>query len=520
MSAVDFAASMPKRHWMNSTASACGSRCGPITAALLNVQNLGGRWANDYAQGDRPACDAYHADLLCAAGFRYFWLDAYATNRFSLGTPSGRSYESTLAAPDTSPWGDQILCRDTLRSGREIVTFRRFRGKRRWAPDPGSLADQLSTENLDHLEATGGAVVLYQHLGCFREPDGRAVGGRGRLLPRPAVQQFEDLASRYHSRRIWVAPCARFLRYLETVGDLQLDVQRHRGGLRLLLSGRRDPLDEKDLAGVSLRIRGAVAHLEVELAGAGGRRRPCRAFQFNPIGPARVDRLVAGAVPAGVFSDRQGGRMTRQLSAESQRWLADFQKSHGRSPRALHVGNVANNAYLNAKILNAQGFDCDVVCADYYHIMACPEWEDSDFEGDIHDQFYPDWEAVDLGGFERPRWFAQGPMRYCIAYLCAKRDRKRLLAWFWWNYLRTRRWYSCSQRLAGLRGAIRAVAAGPLGRVARKIKRGLVWSGCFRQGGGPTDSPRARFSWRAGTARCRYPWCGGRFALDGRFPSP
>ena len=30
-------------------------------------------------------------------------------------------------------------------------------------------------------------------------------------------------------------------------------------------------------------------------------------------------------------------------------WLRAFEKEHGRPLRVLHVGNVANNAYLNAK---------------------------------------------------------------------------------------------------------------------------------------------------------------------------
>ena len=54
--------------------------------------------------------------------------------------------------------------------------------------------------------------------------------------------------------------------------------------------------------------------------------------------------------------------------------------------RILHIGNIANNAYLNAKILNEAGFECDVLCASYYHSMGNPEWEDADFEGVIKDQ--------------------------------------------------------------------------------------------------------------------------------------
>lgn len=117
------------------------------------------------------------------------------------------------------------------------------------------------------------------------------------------------------------------------------------------------------------------------------------------------------------------------------RFLDEFRARHGRAPRVLHIGNIANNAYLNAKFLNAAGYDCDVICYDYYHLMGCPEWEDADFEGEITDQFSPDWSAVDLRGFERPRWFVQGPQHLCIDYLIARRGGEASTAARLWEEL-------------------------------------------------------------------------------------
>ena len=68
----------------------------------------------------------------------------------------------------------------------------------------------------------------------------------------------------------------------------------------------------------------------------------------------------------------------------------------------LHIGNIANNAYNNAKIQRRIGIEADVCCYDYFHIMGCPEWEDADFEGDVGDPFFPDWWAVDLKGLPSP----------------------------------------------------------------------------------------------------------------------
>jgi hypothetical protein len=99
-----------------------------------------------------------------------------------------------------------------------------------------------------------------------------------------------------------------------------------------------------------------------------------------------------------------------------------FRAQHARSPRILHIGNIANNAYLNAKLLIETGCECDVICYDYYHIMGCPEWEDADFAGDVGDHFRPDWTRVDLHGFERQHWFVQGPQAQCLEYLIARNE--------------------------------------------------------------------------------------------------
>jgi len=145
---------------------------------------------------------------------------------------------------------------------------------------------------------------------------------------------------------------------------------------------------------------------------------------------------------------------TESDQLHSTRWIQSFRDRHGRSPTVLHIGNIANNAYNNAKSMNKAGLDCDVLCYDYYHVMGCPEWEDADFAGEIKNQFFPSWRAVNLKGFERPRWFAQGPWRLCICYLLAKRDKKKLEAWFWWNMLAGARFLICSEKGNAIRNCL------------------------------------------------------------------
>jgi len=85
--------------------------------------------------------------------------------------------------------------------------------------------------------------------------------------------------------------------------------------------------------------------------------------------------------------------------------------------RVLHIGNIANNGYNIANLFNQAGMQSDLIIGPYYHIAGCPEWEDSEFEGDIGDQFFPNWHKVKItNGFTRPRWAVQGPWEKGIRF--------------------------------------------------------------------------------------------------------
>jgi hypothetical protein len=115
--------------------------------------------------------------------------------------------------------------------------------------------------------------------------------------------------------------------------------------------------------------------------------------------------------------------MTGDLSPASDEltWLRRFEARNGRKLRVLHVGNIANNAYLAAKFLRRVGVCVDVMCNDYYHIMATPEWEELEIKHDWHDDHRPRFSSEDVGDYKRPRWFAQGPLKLCALYLTARR---------------------------------------------------------------------------------------------------
>lgn len=144
-------------------------------------------------------------------------------------------------------------------------------------------------------------------------------------------------------------------------------------------------------------------------------------------------------VEAGLERQVEQSDSTRAIEAENAhalRLIDDFQRTMGRPLRVLHIGNIANNAYNNARIQRKLGIQADVLCYNYYHIMGCPEWEDGALqEGSSalgQDHFRPDWWATSLKGWKRPRWFVQGPSALSIEYLRARNARWRTTAYLKW----------------------------------------------------------------------------------------
>jgi glycosyltransferase involved in cell wall biosynthesis len=73
--------------------------------------------------------------------------------------------------------------------------------------------------------------------------------------------------------------------------------------------------------------------------------------------------------------------------------------------RVLHLGNILNNGYLNAKFLRRRNWAADSVTVDYRHVQAQPEWEEVAIIDPKLDQFEPDWTSLDLDGYTRVGWF-------------------------------------------------------------------------------------------------------------------
>jgi glycosyltransferase involved in cell wall biosynthesis len=136
-------------------------------------------------------------------------------------------------------------------------------------------------------------------------------------------------------------------------------------------------------------------------------------------------------------------------------WLDDMRQRLGRSLRVLHIGNIANNAFNNARIQRQHGIEADVLSADNYHIMATPEWEEAHFDAAPADAFFPDWSSVNLNGYQRPRWFAAAPLQHACRYLEVRTTGTALEAERLWHRMEHERHVRCSKNSAARLGLFR-----------------------------------------------------------------
>lgn len=111
---------------------------------------------------------------------------------------------------------------------------------------------------------------------------------------------------------------------------------------------------------------------------------------------------------------------------------------------AIHVGNIAQNAFWNAKTLRRLGVRSLVASPDYYHYASCPEWLGLSGSGIDRTQLgsddFPNFFRFEEAHGLRPRWFASGPLASVLTYawLTTRQEEADLaeVAWFDLQYLR------------------------------------------------------------------------------------
>ena len=141
--------------------------------------------------------------------------------------------------------------------------------------------------------------------------------------------------------------------------------------------------------------------------------------------------------------------------------------------RVLHLGNVAQNGYNNAKLLRRLGIEADAVC-DEAQALAQPEWEDASLPAGI-DAMAP-WRPVDpLDGWRRPSWVIAPrvpPQRlpgfYRTSYRVALAGRARRLRRLWQDLRRDEKSLSFDDVVQGFRSAwMHSLLLGDLAKLFR-----------------------------------------------------
>jgi hypothetical protein len=142
------------------------------------------------ASGDEPGSTFYHADAAFEYGIRFVWpseltpvigqdrvsspaeyyaghVDRPVLARWAARVAHGLS-ERLVRKSGIEPYaGNRLLEQRTLRDGRDVTVFRRYG---RWRADTISrLPEILGPAVLDRLVASGGAMVVYLHIGPSRD---------------------------------------------------------------------------------------------------------------------------------------------------------------------------------------------------------------------------------------------------------------------------------------------------------------------------------------------------------------
>lgn len=207
-----------------------------------NTQNIGGSGAT-YQRGDVPNSAEYHADLTTGFGLRFLWLDFNATNQVGQDAQLTRRAR-VMVALGREKGPESLLADETLRDGSRVNLFKRYRGPNR--PDPATLAEQLSPQNVDRVLEQEAVMIVYQHLGCDRS------GGSCRPNQPPyfqgdALTTLQRLAERHHEGDVWVTGVASLLRYRSLFDRLDWSTDSdEEGSVRILVRS-----DEPDLAGLT-----------------------------------------------------------------------------------------------------------------------------------------------------------------------------------------------------------------------------------------------------------------------------
>jgi len=240
---------------------------------IHNFQNigrsdsLGDLPARSSQRGNRSEVLEYHLDLTRRAGVRYVWVkeltrivgqerslepEDWLENGINLGRNIIKGFLKRGQRAEVShslQISNKLLRPKTLRDGSILYEMLRFGSFLQDGSD--HLPELLTVKNLRRLVETGGAMILYTHL------------GKGRPSPEKpfspeSYSTLARLACRVSEGEIWVTTTARLCRYVEMRQRLKLDVVAEAEGAKATVSFKKmGDLPSPDLSGLTFYLSGA-----------------------------------------------------------------------------------------------------------------------------------------------------------------------------------------------------------------------------------------------------------------------
>lgn len=178
--------------------------------------------------GDVPGSPAYLADLAAGYGIRYVWLSALtpvvgqdraaSASEYYAGFPEAPGWKRVVASALGGPAarklgfepyaGNRLVEPATLADGRPILAFRRYG---RWRVDTvAQLPRILAPAVLDRLEAVGGRMIVYLHIGPSADETPENL--------RAGMKAMDEVAARAKAGRL------RVLRTVDLLDEAGVDV--------------------------------------------------------------------------------------------------------------------------------------------------------------------------------------------------------------------------------------------------------------------------------------------------------
>ncbi|MFO7524813.1 MAG: hypothetical protein R6W68_05125 [Ignavibacteriaceae bacterium] len=217
----------------------------------LNSQNIGGL---HHFHGDRRNTDSYHTDLLQQTGIKYFWIsqlthlvgqDSNLTTINVFKNQLQRLLAIKYYKRQVNPFfTNQLMSTVQLEDNSKINAFMRFInpwGKYSYT-DAENLPRQINEKVIDELKSNNGYLILYTHLGNYKNMN--------EILPEKTCSVLRYLADENSKGNIFITTTTRLLTYYHVYKNLKFRIEKAGKEIKINLhKSTDDPISTQELNG-------------------------------------------------------------------------------------------------------------------------------------------------------------------------------------------------------------------------------------------------------------------------------